>query len=893
MQKGLITLFITSIISTFTSLGQSVTYESHDLIIPNPERGFYHHTEVHTGGNYNFLDLETLSSYQSNESITQILRVIYLEEFRNSPISNEYLNNIRKDLSTVRSAGLKCIIRFAYSTGTSAPYNDATPEIVQTHIEQIKPILRENADVIAVMQAGFIGTWGEWYYTDHFATSPGVINEDSWNDRKEVVFGLLDALTPDRMLQIRTPGYKMKIFDSEEAIDESIAFENTYRSRLGHHNDCFVASSSDFGTYINPDLEKPYLNQETLYTPMGGETCALASPYSDCDNSSNELARFHWSYINRDYNADVLNEWDNQGCFDEITLKIGYRHELLAGTYTESVQPGGTFSFDLDLQNTGYANPYNPRDIEIILRNQDSKEEYVIEPDTDIRTWPLGENINLSLSAGIPNEMTEGNYDLLLNLPDPYETLHNDPRYSIQMANTGVWEAETGYNKLNHTVIISADASQPNYDGDLEFAIAGLTESIDTNGEILGSASSSDLMIYWGRESSGLKRIIQRAENSGEYTTVATLPADQDYYLDPNISPETSYTYRYYLLSGDQISAYSEEVSLATNDINSYSINIDGNKEDWGTLPILSSASNTGQSFSMRTYFDIQNLYILIEGAVTNYKTYINTDYDQNTGYQEENSPLQGADYYLSGQTLYEFVGSEWQETEAVINSATQGNILELSLSQKELKDIEAQTSIPFFTTLNDDNTQLGSTSGNPSLAFRNTPPDTPTGLTIEKSEQIPKSRLLISWEACSHCDGYILERSTDENNYIEIGQFNANNTETRDDNLLDETTYYYRLYTYNELGNSSYSETISGKTGEPILEIGTSQNFTLYPNPTTDFIQLSEAFERIDIYSLSGMKLISSTDSAQIDLSQLQAGVYILRIKDGQSTTAIKVIKQ
>ena len=34
--------------------------------------------------------------------------------------------------------------------------------------KQLKPVLQKNEDVIFVLQAGFVGAWGEWYYTTHF-----------------------------------------------------------------------------------------------------------------------------------------------------------------------------------------------------------------------------------------------------------------------------------------------------------------------------------------------------------------------------------------------------------------------------------------------------------------------------------------------------------------------------------------------------------------------------------------------------------------------------------------------------------------------------------------------------------------------------------------------------
>lgn len=894
MKKAYLILLLTfsNYLITFS---QSVTYESHDEIISNPERGFYHHTETHSS-NYDLLNEETLSSYQQSESITQILRVFYLEDFRESPISEEYLNNIRKDMVTIRKSGIKCIVRFAYTTKSTAPYNDATPEVVQTHISQLKSILRANADIIATMQAGFIGAWGEWYYTDHFANSPGTISVENWEDRRQVVYSLLDALTPDRMLQIRTPGYKMTIFDSQDAIEEADAFANTYTSRLGHHNDCFVASSSDFGTYVNPDLEKPYLNKETLYTPMGGETCALASPYSDCDNSSNELARFHWSYLNRDYNTQVLNEWDSQGCFDEITLKLGYRYELLSGTYSEAVQPGGTFSFDLDLQNIGYANPYNPRKIEVILRNQSTDEKYKIDVDQDLRLWTLGETTSLSFTAGIAESMPEGNYDLLLNLPDAYETLGSDPRYSIQMANTGVWEAETGYNNLLQTVSISSEANQPLFTDGMQFELASLSqEQIEINGssEIFGSADSKSLLVYWGRQSSDYTRIIERKVNESTFTTIASLPGSEDYYLDTDVDTESTYTYRYRLNTGSQSSAYSDEIALETNEINQLSISVDGDKSDWGSLGLLNSATSGSQAFSSRAYFDAQKLNLLLEGSISDYKIYINSDLDSSTGYQSEEDPLHGTDYMITDGLLYHFSDSEWTETETDVSTSSSGNILEISVNQNELQNLSDNTSISFYTLLNSDQVILSTTDNKASIAYRVIPPDIPTGLTITKSEIAPKSRLLMEWNACNYCDGYILERSADNSNFTEIAQLSASTTDTRDDNLEDETTYYYRLLSFNSLGNSAHSEVASNSTGEEILSISNSKTPQLYPNPTTEKIYFSKAYERVSIYSLSGDRLISKFLVNELDMSHLKNGIYLIRTENNQSTSIVKVIKQ
>ena len=42
--------------------------------------------------------------------------------------------------------------------------------------------------------------------------------------------------------------------------------------------------------------------------------------------------------------------------------------------------------------------------------------------------------------------MAAGAYTVSLWLPDDADSLRNDPRYAIQLANDGVWDATTGDN---------------------------------------------------------------------------------------------------------------------------------------------------------------------------------------------------------------------------------------------------------------------------------------------------------------------------------------------------------------------------------------------------------------------------------------------------------------
>jgi hypothetical protein len=143
----------------------------------------------------------------------------------------------------------------------SAP--DALLARVLEHIGQLTPVLADNEDVIAVLQAGFIGAWGEW----HSSTN----DLDSDANKQTILTALLAALPPSRMAQVRTPVYKSKIFGTSLADGE--AYAGTSKARTGHHTDCFLASSTDYGTYPNRSTPER-LRRATVVTPSAARPAA-------------------------------------------------------------------------------------------------------------------------------------------------------------------------------------------------------------------------------------------------------------------------------------------------------------------------------------------------------------------------------------------------------------------------------------------------------------------------------------------------------------------------------------------------------------------------------------------------------------------------------------------
>lgn len=56
-----------------------------------------------------------------------------------------------------------------------------------------------------------------------------------------------------------------------------------------------------------------------------------------------------------------------------------------------------------------------------------------------------------------------------------------------------------------------------------------------------------------------------------------------------------------------------------------------------------------------------------------------------------------------------------------------------------------------------------------------------------------------------------------------------------------------------------------------------TASNMTVYPNPFVDYVEVNNAQAPVEIYTLAGVKLLSTTQS-RINTSALPAGVYVLK---------------
>jgi Domain of unknown function (DUF4832)/Domain of unknown function (DUF4874) len=458
------------------------TYQATNVNFPNPERGFFIQKVgwdrvIHP----DWESLPLAEMQQARRDGYSLVRVYYLiPEFKGTVLSQEFLQNLTKNFADARTAGVKLIPLFAYGYPKTDDYashpellenQDAPVSDIMRHLDQLKPVVQQNVDVIAMWDAGFIGPWGEW----HTSTNGNIGNttgSETNSNTRQIVTKLLETVPSNRMITLRTPRYKQQL-TGQSALTNTQAFTGSAKARLGAKDDCFLASKTNWGTYLPDDdasikAYKDFLHQDNLFLPQQGETCnsaADAQPYIGCPNALKDLAYLRFSALNINYQETVLQGWRDGGCFDEISRRFGYRFELVSSSIPTSVSKTQNLVMSFNVKNVGFASPYNPRRLELFLRNQATQQVFRItlnsgaltprNPMYDPRFWQPGTTTKVSINRALPSRLPVGTYDVLLNLPDPSLSLRVRPEYSIRFANVGTWEATTGFNLLLQSVTVN------------------------------------------------------------------------------------------------------------------------------------------------------------------------------------------------------------------------------------------------------------------------------------------------------------------------------------------------------------------------------------------------------------------------------------------------------
>jgi len=423
----------------------TITYTQSETLMINPSRGFY--VQFDTG------HLSELTPLR-DEGVSLVLLAFDIAEFIDTDISKTKLDELDLALESVRANGLKAILRTAYGFYDAQAYQDPQSlEIIKAHIQQLSPLFHKHQDVLLTVQAGFLGPWGEWHHSNLENTN-GDLEASVVN---ELIKALCDAIPAPISIAVRRPSF-IRLIDAS-LIDIT---------RIAFHNDALLAGDSDMNTYdlsqTTRQSELDFIDSRGYPVANGGEMPTL-SPFTQPDQALAEFTKLNLTYLNREYNRAVIDEWqhtryEDQDFLDLINKRLGYRWWLTSAKVPKQLNKGQDISLHLTLFNSGFSAVSVPYGVELV----------VYEDSTILQTLPF-DKVNLQdlkpqgslkLDIKINTSNLPDQFRLGLRIKENHQSLQDDPRYMVELANTELkyingintlvtyqWDGKSKYTLMN------------------------------------------------------------------------------------------------------------------------------------------------------------------------------------------------------------------------------------------------------------------------------------------------------------------------------------------------------------------------------------------------------------------------------------------------------------
>lgn len=416
-------------------------YEESTEILANPYCGFYkiYGYTLSDDSSARIIDPSYISRDTGN-SRRLVMIQINLRNFQDSSLTNTALNQLDDILSAWSQTDKHFILRFLYDWDGKA--EDTEPEdieIILQHMSQTASVYNKYADRIYMIHGLYTGNYGEMHHSYH----------QSSDDIIRLAYALADVSDPSIYLAVRTPAHWRTITGFTEPTDVTVNSSRSLAQRLGLFNDGMLASVSDAGTYADGERESELLFQNRLCqnVPNGGEVI-IENPYNDLSEAVKDLRTMHVSYLNEDYDLNVLNKWKDstyeeqdifEGCsgYDYIAAHLGYRYVLRSSQILFSASHSKTATLSLSIENVGFSNSYYPFSFTVTLINRDTKQSIALTSDKDSSFLRCGTTNTIDFTLNV-RDYDHGTYDIY------FLTADTTSEEAIQFANNLVM-TENGY----------------------------------------------------------------------------------------------------------------------------------------------------------------------------------------------------------------------------------------------------------------------------------------------------------------------------------------------------------------------------------------------------------------------------------------------------------------
>ena len=590
-KKSFKALFIAGLITATSAFAasavvQKLNYTDQLQSFYNPDRGFYTPQVIHFQsatvtnakpyGN-KFLHLRAdISMFSDNSRWGS--DASNPEHGTSQPLTDVMLSSFRNYLDSIRAQNKTVVVRFAYDPWYNGSWSkepgkfemEPGQDWVLKHIKQLAEVYNEYEDVITSVELGMFGPYGE-NHTSKLATP-----QNSGEALRELI-----RATNNVDLSARTAPVVARAFEfpTEGDNNYNVSFEidhSVFKAkadsigkdiwRVGLFNDGYLGTQYDYGTWgsvcatsICRQEGVAWLEKYGANVPYGGEALTTASGWKKINTVeflSYEGFRTHTSYLNIEWNNNLIDEWkkkefhprdtidkayesytDGEGTLQNTAFKyindhLGYRYVLRQSSLMDSLGPGSLLQLNMKIQNVGFGNMTKKRIATILLKelNADGtpKEsatplEFKLSNDFDPQTIlsrkvvlksPFDNNGNIAdydnvksettfdgindvkLETKLPDTLAEGKYAVYLRISQ-YGNWPADSNYStVRFANDSLYyDKETGANYVG-SFVLSKNAPVVTAIPAQRLAKTGRTIRLENHGQTLTITNAKRVEIF-------------------------------------------------------------------------------------------------------------------------------------------------------------------------------------------------------------------------------------------------------------------------------------------------------------------------------------------------------------------------------------------------------------
>ncbi|MCM1437664.1 MAG: DUF4832 domain-containing protein [Roseburia sp.] len=424
---------------------QPLNYSESTEKINNPDQGFYRPIYVKVtedGVTYNKnIVTEATQLYHLRIDISDFSKAVNGNSDR--ALSPSALSGLKELLSYLKEKDKNAVVRFAYDPSFGGK-KDKEPSLsaILNHISHLCPLFQGYENTVTAIEAGMIGPWGEMH-SSKIANAAAIT---------PVTDAFLSGTT-DIPVLVRTP--KM-IYDylgiTINDIDDYTIESTAKAYRLGLYNDGYLGSDSDLGTYTDREREIEFLSGQTAHLPYGGEAVIPTSKLHDIDKCLPEMNKINLSYLNVEWNNQVIDKWKNskytylcgvdkayygKSAFTYIENHMGYRFVLKKSVigYSENAS---SLKVRLTFKNAGFGNLNRVKRAKLILVDGDGQ----VAAERNVLNFTGETDYGFLMQANL----ADGSYEVYLRFYG--EESGGVPKYCLQFANDGLWSETLKANKI-------------------------------------------------------------------------------------------------------------------------------------------------------------------------------------------------------------------------------------------------------------------------------------------------------------------------------------------------------------------------------------------------------------------------------------------------------------